>query len=153
VPLQERYSAAGQEQHHSTSVPFILFNGNVQHEFLDFLMQNMDLLRLVDTPETSMTNIQYAFEDQFRRDGYVPPFSDIARIFGLFRPVIGTSARRQERASGRKLKTRANCPFQFCQSPFTTLRGLKSEHSIFTFDRCNGADLLVVQTTYRHTLH
>lgn len=128
---------------------------NMQHYFLDFLMEHRDLLRLVKLTPSSMDGmaaIQNAFEDNFRCRGLAPPLPEIEKIFQQFKPSIGSSVCRCERDSRKTQETKVNCPFQFCSSPFTRFSGLKSKWELLHFRDLTVLTIFMGQTTSLPTL-
>lgn len=102
------------------------FDGNVQHRYLDFIMENPGLLSSVNRSGDGMITIRKAFEEDFRRRGFAPPFVEIAQIFILkFRPIIGSDLGRLDKDTRKTEEIKATCPFLFCGNGFTRSAGLK----------------------------
>ncbi|KAF8200289.1 hypothetical protein BJ912DRAFT_626976 [Pholiota molesta] len=103
----------------------------LQHEFLQFLMENQRLLNSVTSPtEVAIAAIQDGFANDIRNRGLAPPLLDIQKIGLQFKPVVGSAASRQQ--SDSRTKTQAKiikCPFPFCEGHFTRSAGLKNHLS------------------------
>ncbi|KAF9477479.1 hypothetical protein BDN70DRAFT_896471 [Pholiota conissans] len=105
--------------------------GQIQREFLNFLMSNLVFLSSVGylIPEVVM-RIRRAFEEHIQQHFLsLPSSGDLNRIFQSFRPVIGTPAIRRESDTrmNPNQSVRIVCPFPFCDNHYTRSANLRRD--------------------------